>query len=152
MDKTIVTALLVMAGVISAVYVFNSIYPAITQSSDALVSMQGRYDDRIKTQIEIVHAARSGTQVEIWVKNIGTLPIPAIENSDLFFGPENNFMRIPYGAGSPHWEYVIENDTQWNPTATLHISILDFTPLDSGRYFAKLVTPNGVSAEYFLSW
>ena len=152
MDKTIVTALLIMAGVISAVYVFNSIYPAITQSGDAINAMRGRYDERLKTQIEIVHAARSGAQVEIWAKNIGSLPIKPVENSDLFFGLEGNFMRIPYGTGSPHWEYEIENDDAWNPTATLHITILDYAPLDSGRYFTKLISPNGVSTEYLFSW
>lgn len=152
MDKTIVTALLVMAGVISAVFVFNSIFPVIQQSGDAIVNMQGRYDDRIKTQIEIVHATRSGEQVQVWAKNIGSLPIRPAESSDLFFGPEGNFMRIPYGAGSPHWEYTVENDTAWNPTATLHISIIDFAPLDAGRYFVKLITPNGVSTDYFFSW
>lgn len=152
MDKTIVTALLIMAGVISAVAVFNSIYPMITQSGDAINAMRGRYDDRLKTQVEIVHAARSGDQVEIWVKNIGSMPIKPVESSDIFFGPEGNFMRIPYGEGSPHWEYTIENDDQWNPTATLHISILGYAPLDSGRYFVKLISPNGVSSEYFFSW
>jgi hypothetical protein len=152
LDKTIVTALLVMAGVISAVFVFNSIFPVIQQSGDAIVNMQGRYDSRLKTQIEIVHATRSGGQVEIWAKNIGSLPIKPLESCDLFFGPEGNFMRIPFGVGSPHWEYAFENDTAWNPTATVHISILDFSPLDSGRYLLKLITPNGVSTDYFFSW
>lgn len=152
MDKTIVTALLVMAGVISAVFVFNSIFPAITQSGEAIANMQGRYDERIKTQVEIIHATNSGAEVVIWAKNIGALPIKPVASSDLFFGPEGNFMRIPYGSGTPHWEYTIENDTKWNPTATVRITIIDFSPLDPGRYFAKLITPNGVSTDYLFSW
>jgi len=152
LDKTIVTALLVMAGVISAVFVFNSIYPAMQQSGDALASMQGRYDERIKTDIEIIHATHTGDQVVLWVKNIGALGNPAVEASDLFFGPEGNFSRIPYGTGTPHWEYLIENDDSWNPTATMRITIVGFAPLDSGRYFAKLTVSNGVSDEYLFSW
>ncbi|MBI4671088.1 MAG: hypothetical protein HY741_05410 [Chloroflexi bacterium] len=92
MDKTIVTALLVMAGVISAVFVFNSIFPAITQSGEAIANMQGRYDERIKTQVEIIHATNSGAEVVIWAKNIGALPIKPVASSDLFFGPEGNFI------------------------------------------------------------
>lgn len=154
MDKTIVTALLVMAGVISAVFVFNSIFPAITKSSDALVSMQNRYDERLKTELKIVSATRSasGDDVLLWVKNIGNLQITGGESNDLFFGPQGDFQRIPYGTGTPHWEYAIENDTKWNPGATIRITISGFTPLDPGPYYAKLTVSNGVSDDYLFSW
>lgn len=152
MDKTIVTALLVMAGVISAVFVFNSIFPIITQSGAALTSMQGRYDERLKTQVEILHATRSGDDVVIWAKNIGAVRVKPVEASDLFFGPEGNFERIPYGSGTPHWEYTIENDEDWSPTATARITIIGFSPLDPGNYFTKLVLPNGVEDDFSFSW
>jgi len=152
LDKTIVTALLVIAGVISAVFVFNSIYPAVVQSSEAMTSMERRMDDRLKSQVEIVHAAKSGTQVLIWVKNVGSTRIIGVESCDVFFGPEGAFSRIAYGVGTPHWEYVVENGTEWTPTATVRITIVDYSPLPSGRYFAKLVLPNGVADENYLSW
>jgi archaellum component FlaF (FlaF/FlaG flagellin family) len=152
LDKTIVTALLVIAGVISAVFVFNSIYPAVVQSSDAMTSMERRIDERLKSQVEIVHAAKSGTQVLIWAKNVGSLRILGVESCDVFFGPEGAFSRIPYGVGTPHWEYVVENGTEWMPTATAKITIVDYSPLSSGRYFIKLVLSNGVSDEDYISW
>jgi len=152
LDKTIVTALLIIAGVISAVFVFNSIYPAIVQSGDAMTSMERRIDERLKSQIEIIHASRSGGDVLVWVKNIGTLRVGAVESSDVFFGPEGNFIRIPYGSGAPHWEYAVETGTAWDPTATVKITIVDFSPLTAGRYFAKVVLPNGIDDEYFFSW
>jgi hypothetical protein len=98
LDKTIVTALLVMAGVISAVFIFNSIYPAIVQSNDAMTSMERRMDDRLKSHIQIIHAAKSGSATLVWVKNVGSLRIVPVEACDIFFGAEGNFVRIPYGA------------------------------------------------------
>ncbi len=152
MDKVIVTALLVMAGVISAITVFNAIYPMIGQSGDAITSMEGRIDDRLKTQIKIIYGTKSGSEVNVWIKNIGAGRIGAPEASDLFFGPEGNFSRIPYGSGTPHWEYAVQNDTAWNPSRTVQITIVGYAALDPGRYFSKLVLPNGVSDEYFMSW
>lgn len=152
MDKVIVTALLVMAGVISAVFVFNSIFPLMAQSGDAITSMEGRIDERLKSQIEIIHAVKSGSDVLVWVKNIGSLRVAAVEACDVFFGPEGNFTRIPYGTGIPHWEYGVENDTAWNPTATLKITIVGYSPLTSGRYLVKVILPNGIADDYFFSW
>ena len=152
MDKIIVTGLLLIAGVISAVFVFNSMFPVIAQSSDAMVSMERRADDRLKTQIQIIHASQAGSDVVVWVKNVGSVRIIGIDSSDLFFGPQGNFDRLPYGVGAPSWQYQVENDTDWNPTATIRITISGYAPLDSGRYFVKLVLPNGMSDETYFSW
>jgi hypothetical protein len=152
LDKTIVTALLVVAGVVSAVVFFNALFPVITQSSASMASMERRMDDRLQTQIQFIHGSLSGTDVVLWVKNIGSVRILSPQSSDLFFGPQGNFVRLPYGTGTPHWEYVVENDTEWNPTTTIKITVVGFSPLSSGRYFAKLVLTNGISDEYYLSW
>ena len=151
MDKTIVTALLVMAGVISAVFVFNSIYPAIVQSSDAMTSMERRMDERLKSHIQIIHATKSITTTTlVWVKNVGSLRVAPVEACDIFFGPEGNFVRIPYGTADGQWQYTLENAAEWTPSATVKITIN--TALVSGtRYFIKIVLVNGVSDEYYFS-
>jgi len=152
LDKVIVTALLVIAGVVSAVTFFNAVYPAIGQSGDAITSMEGRVNEQLKTQIKIVYGAQSNGDVLIWVKNIGALAVTAPEASDLFFGPQGNFARIPYGTGTPHWEYQVENGGVWSPSHTLQIRIVGYSPLNPGIYYSKLVLANGVSDEYYLSW
>jgi archaellum component FlaG (FlaF/FlaG flagellin family) len=156
LDKVIVTALLIMAGVVSAITVFNSVYPAVGQSSDAITNMQARVDEQLKTQIQIIYGTKgsdaSGDTALLWVKNVGSLRITVPEASDLFFGPEGNFSRIPYQVGSPHWEYAVEGDSSWNPTRTLQITVTGYGSLPSGRYFARLVLANGISDEYYLSW
>ena len=158
MDKTIITALLIMAGVISAVAVFNAIFPAITQSSDAMTSMERRIDQRMQSQIEVIHAARGpGNTALIWVKNVGSLRITTPETCDLFFGPEGSFTRIPYGASAglfPYWEAVVEGaDPEWRQGATLRITVnYGVTVPGTGTYFIKIVLPNGISADSFASW
>jgi len=152
LDKIIVTAMLMMAGVISAITFFNSVYPAISQGGDAIKSMEYRVGDRLKSQINIIHAANSNGTVSIWVKNVGDVRVAGMASSDLFFGPEGNFNRIPYGAGAPHWEYVVENDSEWNPRATIRVIIFDYSPLNPGRYYVKMVLPNGIADDDFFSW
>lgn len=157
MDKAITTALLIIAGVISMIFVFNSVYPMVNRSSAAMVSMAAKVDDRMKSRISIVHASNTAnrTSVYLWVKNVGTARITNIEDSDLFFGRENDFSRIPYvddaGGGYPRWVYTIENDTEWSTSATVKITITYSSDPGADTYFSKMIIPNGISDEYFFS-
>lgn len=153
MDKAIVTVLLVIVSVTCVMFISNALFPAVTRSSAALVSMTGGIDERIKSQVEIIHAVgyTSPEYAVVWVKNIGSSRIGAIENSDIFFGPEGDFSRVAYGVGSPsYWEYELENDTEWKPTATLRITITHPVSAET-TYFLKMVIPNGISDEYYFS-
>jgi len=146
------TVFMIIASVVCAILVFNSLYPAVIKSSDAMTNMTIRVDDRLKSQIEIIHATGDADDDEayVWVKNVGSLRIAAIERCDIFFGPEGNFTRIPYGSGSGTWTYEVENDDEWAPTATLKITIFDTISVDT-RYFVKVSIPNGISDEYYFS-
>jgi flagellar protein FlaG len=140
------------------IFVFNSVYPMVNRSSQAMVSMAEKVDERMKSRINIVHAASSAnrTTVYLWAKNIGTQRIVGIEDCDLFFGQEGDFERIPYqgevGAGTyPQWDYSLENDTAWQTSATLKLTITFDSDPGTGTYFAKLIIPNGISDEYYFS-
>jgi len=156
-DKAITTALLIIAGVVCMIFVFNSVYPMISRSSQAMVSMADTIDERMKSRVSIVHAANSADRktVYLWVKNVGSSRILSIEESDLFFGEEDDFSRIPYvddaGGGYPRWDYTLENDTEWQSSATLKITITYDADPGAGTYFAKVIIPNGVSDEYYFS-
>jgi hypothetical protein len=155
LDKIIVTSLLIIAGVISAIGVFNALYPMIGQSSDTMKSMQARMDERFKTQIQIIHAAKtSSNEIDVWVKNIGATRVLGVASTDVFFGPQGNFARVPYNTGTgTYWQYSIEGgSSDWNPSATIKIVIKGYTFLGPGtRYFCKIVLPNGVDSEYYFS-
>ena len=151
MDKAITTTFMIIVSVVCAVMVFNAVYPAIIQSSHAMVSMKSRVDDRLKSQIAIIHATGEvGGNAFVWVKNVGSLRIIPVESCDVFFGEVGAFYRIPHGEGDSYWTYEVENDDEWNPTATLKITITDTISTDT-RYFVKVIIPNGISDEDYFS-
>lgn len=157
MDKAITTALLVIAGVICIMFVFNSVYPAVNRSSQAMVSMSDTLNDRMKSRINIVHASNSEnrTTVYVWIKNVGSTRIVDVESSDLFFGQETDFARIPFTddapASYPQWDYEIENSELWDKSATLKITITYSTDPGAGTYFIKMIIPNGIADEFYFS-
>jgi archaellum component FlaF (FlaF/FlaG flagellin family) len=156
-EKAITTALLIIAGVVCMIFVFNSVYPMVNSSSQAMASMAQNVEERMKSQINIVHAASSDnrTLVYIWIKNVGTQRIVSVEDSDLFFGQETNFNRIPYkteaGGAYPQWDYALENDTEWQTSATLKVTITYESDPGSGTYYVKFIIPNGISDDFYFS-
>jgi len=139
------------------IFVFNSVYPMVNRSSQAMVSMAEQVDERMKSRINIVHAANSAnrTYIYLWVKNVGTQRIVDVDESDLFLGPSDNFSRIPYfedaGGVFPQWDYNLENDTEWQTSATLKVTITYAIDPGTGTYFTKFIIPNGISDEFYFS-
>ena len=159
MDKAITTALLIIAGVVCMIFVFNSVYPMINRSSQAMTSMAEQVDERMKSRINIVHAANNSTRtaVYLWIKNVGTQRIVNVEESDLFFGQEDNFERIPYvddaGGTYPRWAYTVENDpdSEWKTSVTVKVTVSYSSDPGAGTYFAKFIIPNGIFDEFYFS-
>ena len=147
MDKAITTILMLIAGIVCTVMVINTVYPAVNRSTAAMVSIASKADERIQTQIEIIQTASQGDDVYVWIKNIGSARIQAVEQSDVFFGPLGEQRRVPYGSGSPYWDFQIENNTEWVPMATLKMTI-HLASAPSGNYTLKVVLPNGISDEH----
>jgi hypothetical protein len=128
----------------------------INRSSQAMTSMAEQVDERMKSRINIVHAASSSDNksVYLWIKNVGTQTILDVKQSDLFFGKEDNFDRIPYvddSEDNPRWSFIIENDSQWKTSATIKVTITYDSVPASGTYFAKFIIPNGIYDEYYFS-
>ena len=138
-------------------FVFNSVYPAVNRSSQAMVSMSETINERMKSRINIVHTANSAnrTNVYLWVKNVGSARIVNIDEIDIFLGQSGNFTRISYvddaGGSYPQWTYELENDTEWLNGVTNKITITYDTDPGSGTYFTKVVIPNGISDEHYFS-
>ncbi|GAB4518141.1 MAG: hypothetical protein OHK0046_25520 [Anaerolineae bacterium] len=169
MDKTIVTALLIVISMVMAIMLFNIAYPAIVEGGEALNSMADQAEDRLRTQITIIHAtaeldsnglwqdtnANGVFDVFTWVKNTGVQRLIALDGLDVFMGPEGNFTRIPHesqaGGVYPRWSWHIENGTEWTPTATLRVTVHYQNPLAAGRYFVKVVLPNGIDSDTVFS-
>lgn len=168
MDKAITTVLLTIAGVVCALFIFNSVYPAVHLGGGAISGISGKLSERIKSRIDIIHVAgeldSSGNwqdtndnglfDVFVWVKNTGLVDLAPVKDGDVFFGPEGNFTRIPheeYASGYPRWTYEVENGAEWEPGTTIKIDIQYDSALSSGNYYVKFITQNGVSDEEYFS-
>ena len=151
MDKAITTILLMIGGIVCTILVINGVYPAINRGTAAMVSIADKTNDRLQSNIEVIQSATEDTEVYVWVKNVGTSRVMAVDQSDIFYGKPDDFSRIPYGSGAPYWDYTIENDSDWVPMSTLKITIHLTTPPSAGTYYVKIVIPNGISDEHTFS-
>jgi hypothetical protein len=147
-----------VAAVVAIIAVVNSVMPALSRTNSSMVMTSDAINDRISTQVEIIHATGvdAATQADTWIKNVGASRIGPVDYTDVFFGTEDNFNRIPYGGPSctaPCWDYVLEGGaTEWGPAATLHIIIhLDYPLTTGATYFVKVVVPNGITDAKFFS-
>ena len=169
-DKVITTALLVIAGVVASALVMNAVFPAISRSGNSIVRVAQSVDDRIQTQISVVYAASELDEngawqdtdsdtyfdVWVWVKNVGASRILGVDQTDIFFGTEGNFARIPHtndaGGTYPQWSHTIENGTEWSTTATTKFTLHYSTTLATDTYTVKVVTPQGAFDSHFFSF
>jgi flagellar protein FlaG len=150
MDKAIVTVLLIICGVVATLAIFNGLYPALTQSQGAISSAADQASDRMQSRIKIIQAGSSGTQVSVWVKNIGLTTVSNIQQSDFFLSAGTNLLtRVTYnGTEAPSWSYTIpQGETDWSQTVTIGVTITLSAPLSPGTYSVTMVIPNGVSDE-----
>lgn len=178
MDKAIITVLLLIGGVVLVAYMINGLFPVVNRGNDAVVSMSDIIDDRIKSNVSIIHAvseydaSQPGTWRDLnsngwfdiiaWVKNVGSSRVLGIEECDVFFGTEGNFQRYShstYASGTPNWVYSLEDSaSDWSPGKTNKITLrYALTYVASGlstntTYKLKLIIPNGISDELCFSW
>lgn len=159
--ESISSAILTIASVICAFSFVSAVYPSVISAGDPIMSRSDAMGDQILTDIEILHetTGAEGTEIHIWVKNVGCKEISSgiIPKSDLFFGKEGNFERIPYdenGNQTTGWSYMIEQngDENWDKGETLRIKIKPADlPVSGGKYFIKFSTYNGVSEETYFT-
>ena len=154
MDKVVVTVFLLIAGIVCSLAVFNAIYPAINRSASAISTMSSSIDDRIKSQIEIIQTESNGSNIYVWVKNVGASRIVAIDSCDVFLEEAGTLSHITYGGVStPRWEYTIEGkpgEDVCDLTDTIKITIY-LSSAPSGSCIVKVVLPNGISEEHQFS-
>ncbi len=151
MDKVLVTVLLVVAGIVSASIVVNTVVPAAQRVGGDVMSISSAVSDRIRTDARIIETAAvaGSSTVQVWIKNVGTATVPNPERMDVFFGPMGKFARIApcsqTGNTPPCWSLAIENDTRWAPFATARLTIELSSALDSGYdYIVTVVLPSGL--------
>ena len=156
MDKVIVTALLIIGAVTAAVVVIITITPAISMSSQSVVESNREYAARLQTDIEIIAVApdSTGTQIDVWVKNVGVIPILAIDKSDVFvITSGSRFDALTYAPGGDNTWIESPVGSSWNRSDTLHLKLTlpAANPLSVGSHRLVVSTSNGASSERFFS-
>ena len=85
MDKVIVTALLIIAGVAAAGLVVSTLTPIVGSSSRSVVESQKSVAARIATDVKIIAAHPTDDEtITVMVKNIGTENILSLQQSDVY--------------------------------------------------------------------
>jgi len=144
-SETITTALFLITAVIAAGVLINAVYPVIYEMAGTFSSSTHESDTRMRTDFKVISAAASGNTAHIWMKNIGSEPIPlnSITKSDVFLGAVGSFQRLNY---DDDWNAVIlppdDNDV-WETGETVEITA--HTDLSGvNRVYFQFALPNGV--------
>ena len=149
MEKAITSALLIIASIIAAMALINAVIPAASKSSGALLMANSTAADRIKTDIEIVHASGDDTsnKVTLWVKNIGTKTIVPVSASDVILTTPSDVLWLPYvsGCSSECWDYPVEDSgSDWKQSVTVKFTLS--TSVTAGVYTVAVSVVNAVGA------
>ena len=85
MDKVLVVGLLTIAGVITALILFNGLRESVDKTAQTNRESQQQSGLEAQTGIEIINArtASSGSVLDIWVKNVGLADIDPVTIPDL---------------------------------------------------------------------
>jgi flagellar protein FlaG len=160
-DKVITSMMLIIASIVALVFVVNAILPTIQRTSNDIAVAGDVVGARLRSDVRIVEASgiADTDSVNVWAKNVGASTVSSLDKIDVFFGPTDDFHRITYDSEptcpnpSPPprtqscWQYVLENDTEWGPSATLGITIYLTSNLATGTdYVVTIVLPNGITA------
>ena len=151
MEKVITTTLLAIASIVAALALINAVLPALGKSSSALATANKKTAERIKTDIDVIHATgdTAGT-VTVWVKNVGNQVIRSVKDSDVIItkpSAAGGVKRLSYvsGCSSECWDYTIEDSTPaWSTAVTVKFTLT--TSVSTGSYSVSVAAPNGVNA------
>ena len=149
MSQAITTSLLIIASIVAAMALINSVIPAMGKSASALAMANSTTADRIRTDIEIIHATGddSANVITVWVKNVGTKKIVPINDSDIILTTPTTAASLPYvsGCSSECWDYTLEGGaSDWSQAVTVKFTLK--TAVSTGVYTVIISSPNAASA------
>lgn len=149
MEKAITSAMLIIASVVAALALINAVIPAMGKSASALATANSQTADRIRTDIEIIHATGNDSTdtITVWVKNVGSKVIKPVTSSDIILITPTTVSSLPYVSGctSECWDYSLEGGaSEWTKWVTVKFTLK--TSVETGLYTVTLSSPNAASA------
>ena len=163
MDKVIVTALLVIAGVTAAGLVMTTLTPIVGSSSQSVVESQRDLAQQIETDVEItaVHAPpNTPTLVRAWIKNVGSTEVRFLDQADLYISSidKSNFVVLCHNNATCPGSWVAKKKDgtdktgYWIEGETIEIAVTlsDANQLESAvkTYNFEFNTANGIKSVY----
>ena len=160
MDKVLVVGLLTIAGVITALILFNGLRESVDKTAQTNRESQKQSGLEAQTGIEIINArtADSGAVIDIWVKNVGIADIDPVTIPDLELflidvdGKWGDYIDYsPTGpvTGDNTWSAVGFTSQAWIPGQTLWLrATLGANPVSATGYRISITTRNNVTADY----
>ena len=150
--ETFTTAMFLITAVIAAGVLINSIFPIVYQMAGTFNTATHASDERLRTDFDIVatFASSSGSDAQVYMKNIGSrsIPVSDIQKSDVFFGTltPGTIERLDYPS---QWTYHIHSTSSsamyWAPGDTLEIDIPSTGSLGYGdQVYFQFILPDAV--------
>ena len=153
-SETITTALFLITAVIAAGVLINAVYPVVYNMAGTFSSTTHESDLRMRTDFKVISAVASGDTAQIWMKNIGSEPIPldSLQKSDVFCGAVGSFDRLQYSdtLGEGYWTAEIFDlsggeDHVWDTGETMKVTAeTSRIPGPNSKVYFQFTLPNGV--------
>jgi len=145
--ETFTTAMFLITAIIAAGVLVNAVFPIVYTMTGTFSSASHESDERLRTDFKIIATYASGTNGQIWIKNVGSTRIPASEvvRADVFYGAVGDFEHLMYDAGWTAELSDINTNNYWDSGETLKVSVVATKSVSPGNvaYF-QFVLPNGV--------
>ncbi|AGB02543.1 hypothetical protein [Methanoregula formicica] len=152
--ETFTTAMFLITAVIAAGVLVNAVFPVVYNMAGTFSSATHESDERLRTDFKIVTytAQKSGTNANIWLKNIGSSRISMSDftnRSDVFCGEVGKFQRLTWVSSNPtsgQWtnvNYDSNNNNYWDPGETIQVTAYTTIPPNNAVYF-QFILPSGV--------
>jgi len=158
MDKIIITGLLVIAGVITAVILFGTLRTSVEDAAETTKTAGARADAQTRSGVTVIRviAGPNGTRLDIWAKNTGSIPINQLEKIDIFLADiEGNwgdyilYMEAGPAADRNTWRVVSPADLTWRPGETFQLrASLPVNPVSNTGYNLTITTPDLYTEKY----
>lgn len=146
-SDTFTTAMFLITAVIAAGVLINAVFPVVYQMTGTFASATHASDERLRSDFSIVATFASGSDAQIYMKNIGSrsIPVSDIKKSDVFFGSTTGTIaRLDYDS---KWNYRMHGPSpeNWAPGDTLEIDLHDLGSLTpSDQVYFQFILPNAV--------
>ena len=157
MDKIIVTGLLAIAGIITAVILFGGLTESVQEASNNTKNTVDQSKAQQQSGITILQVLvdNNGSELNIWAKNTGSNNIQPLNALDLLLMDIDGIWGeyLPYSPTASisqnTWRVADPANLDWKPGDTFQLTAsLPVNPVTRKSYNLSITTPDLFTDEY----